>query len=1235
MKKFLSLILFFVCVPALAQMQRIDIPLWTTGPTQPTSAGALPIVLAIPGTTVSILNNTATSKITTYTDATGSTPCPTTTQLTSVGSTTCIGITDASSDIGFWYAGGSFSYTITTPQGQTYGPYLNGGSQGSGNVNPSQIGLTAAYNATGPTVSGYGPANAGAFANLAAAFGSGAASLVIPPGMTGNPPLQYNQMQAQAGCSVDYTTGSLTIYPLAFGSNYSITPTVAVTGGTGTTVATAVLGVGSQADKVVSYNIVSSTGYTPTSLGATICPATVTVAAPPAALTPVSSINLQPSIPSFGTFTGYSSITRVKDFGCAEDDVTDDSQCFANALYYASKGNTQAGAVSLTSQRTYKIGSFQGNYFGGFDSGAAPIAATLSITTNGSGQASGCSIVDGGTLLGSAATNTFTSPSGGSGGIAVTLNTTTHKVTACTGSGGSGYPISTTVTVYAGNTCLNGTQVPCQNLPPDTVPLIGIGVELPSFVTIYGNDAFIDGGFTSALEAGANYTYAYPYGAVLGCNRNTVGCIHVRIKDVNFVNSFIGEGNIGSYWENDGVTFSGALLAQGQNMQFTTWKNINVHVQPSQLALISCGGTWVDRAPNTGGNAAEVLNAYNLCDNMAIDNVQYFGPPNFASTAQYNQVRVAFNCWMDRTFFKKENQGVTDGQNCLVPPGGITRMTDQDIAAQVVPDDMQRDYFGQPIALYSRYGRAINGVYINNLICKGNLNYCVIMGPSNNADYENLITEEAGAQCQGGFFLGSDPVNCPNYYEPQNTVGVPSVILRSEPGTNAHNIFAVNGFQRPESLPFQLWSSAPLGNIPSSPAQIQSDASSSGSIFNRNPVNALGYVRNQIAGPYRYYQGTTEMPGDSIGVLISGRRSNGGTLRDDNWYYRVNNLTLPDSSPSVLEFLETLNNNFSNLGTAAVKFPGYAVRNTQLQGGNLTGVTAVTPGTGYINGVAYPCTIAASSVLIPNTAIAYTASCIAIGTSTGTVLVSLDNKGKGYTVAPTITIGPPTSGTTATFTTTINTLDKYTFIGDHYLSETFLSGGNITVAPGETKVLTGLLCGGTFFSSTNTSLTDTVTLISTGTTGGDGPLVKSAWVTASDTCTATLFNPSNATLTVNGGASGKPWIFQDLGAESVANATSSSPAISSQYLGNAALRGQTPSIGGSLISQGCTSFSTVTITGASNTIGVCIMSGVGGNPANIQPQCSVTSGNTITPQLCTGVSAGVTPTAQTYNILVF
>jgi hypothetical protein len=76
----------------------------------------------------------------------------------------------------------------------------------------------------------------------------------------------------------------------------------------------------------------------------------------------------------------------------------------------------------------------------------------------------------------------------------------------------------------------------------------------------------------------------------------------------------------------------------------------------------------------------------------------------------------------------------------------------------------------------------------------------------------------------------------------------------------------------------------------------------------------------------------------------------------------------------------------------------------------------------------------------------------------------------------------------------------------------------------------------------------------------------------------------------------------------------------------------TPSIGGSLLSAGCANQTAVTVTGATTAM-TCAMSGTAGNPANVQPQCSVSAADTVVPQLCTAVA--VTPAAQTYNLRVF
>jgi len=48
----------------------------------------------------------------------------------------------------------------------------------------------------------------------------------------------------------------------------------------------------------------------------------------------------------------------------------------------------------------------------------------------------------------------------------------------------------------------------------------------------------------------------------------------------------------------------------------------------------------------------------------------------------------------------------------------------------------------------------------------------------------------------------------------------------------------------------------------------------------------------------------------------------------------------------------------------------------------------------------------------------------------------------------------------------------------------------------------------------------------------------------------------------------------------------------------------------------------------------CLMSGVGGSPANAQPQCSVTSANTVTTQFCTAVAGSFVIAAAATSVVV-
>ncbi len=71
--------------------------------------------------------------------------------------------------------------------------------------------------------------------------------------------------------------------------------------------------------------------------GYTTCPV-ITVAAPPAVSATIPILDQRRGA------TSYSAEVRVDDFGCAADGVTDDTQCFNDAIQYATQGGTRTGS---------------------------------------------------------------------------------------------------------------------------------------------------------------------------------------------------------------------------------------------------------------------------------------------------------------------------------------------------------------------------------------------------------------------------------------------------------------------------------------------------------------------------------------------------------------------------------------------------------------------------------------------------------------------------------------------------------------------------------------------------------------------------------------------------------------------------------------------------------------------------------------------------------------------------
>jgi hypothetical protein len=136
-------ILLLCSMPLFAQEFRLDIPLQTSGPNVPVSGGPLPQTLWVANATVYICAHPSTtlaacqgSLIQTYTDSTGNTTCPTSTQLVQLPGNTCSSTAGAAANLGIWYAGGQVDYWIVSSYG-TFGPFTANTAAGGGAGNPS------------------------------------------------------------------------------------------------------------------------------------------------------------------------------------------------------------------------------------------------------------------------------------------------------------------------------------------------------------------------------------------------------------------------------------------------------------------------------------------------------------------------------------------------------------------------------------------------------------------------------------------------------------------------------------------------------------------------------------------------------------------------------------------------------------------------------------------------------------------------------------------------------------------------------------------------------------------------------------------------------------------------------------------------------------------------------------------------------------------------------------------
>ena len=151
----ISLGLLLICCSAFGQAARVDLPLQTYGPNVPSGAGPLPQALWLSNVSVyacvhpsASLSACQASPITTYTDSTEGTTCPTTTQLVQLPGSTCTASAGAAANVGLWYQGGIFDYWVVASYG-TFGPFTYNAPAAIGGNYVSKL-LTTPQTMAGP-----------------------------------------------------------------------------------------------------------------------------------------------------------------------------------------------------------------------------------------------------------------------------------------------------------------------------------------------------------------------------------------------------------------------------------------------------------------------------------------------------------------------------------------------------------------------------------------------------------------------------------------------------------------------------------------------------------------------------------------------------------------------------------------------------------------------------------------------------------------------------------------------------------------------------------------------------------------------------------------------------------------------------------------------------------------------------------------------------------------------------
>lgn len=1127
------------------------------------------------------------------------------------------------------------SSTLTPSGGTLTGPLLLNGDP----MQPLQAAdkhyvdssLSQAVPLTGGSLSGplSAPAvntvqNCALSANIAACLSSAGTSnaAIVPIGTTGAFK-QYQAMQAGASCSLDQSTGMLTILPTNLGAGYTTAPTVtwtlysANTGTLGTIIASVSGG------QVTSYSVSGANSGWHT-IAPVSCPINITVGAPPTPTKPVPLANMNKSVQA------YQPNVNVDDFGAAGDGSTDDTL----AINYASRYAASIGAsLSFTSGKKYYVGTVTGYYQGGYDDGSVPIASTFTCTSSGGVPVSPCTLVTGGSGL---TTNTVTSTASTGTGINYSPGSISGgSITTLTVSGGTGYPASWSV--YVGPTC---GGVPCATLAAEPVPEIGYSLSFQQYQTIYGNGATLVGGYAGSYVTASSYTNAWPYVALIGgppTNEQGVSS-NLTIHDLAIDNAFIGIGNAGSTLSLTNVTCTSCGIGvQGSNSQYDTFTNVNFQ---NSLSGVVLGGTWSLRAPVTGSYVG--LGGRDEMDALNLTN-EYFSQRSFSTLAQWITTRKSLDCWFDKNFFHIEDQGITNSDNCYTPPGGVVRMPDQDLAGQTVPDEMWRGVTGIATALYTRYGLYTNQVSINGVMDKFGSNYPVVSGFGNTAELISSVGVEDGGCNAGWGGAQSAPfgsASCPNPYEPYST-NLRGMVFANGSSEGYNNITMYGQFQAAIAIP-------PTFSMPCPtclPAVTYVNSQNMYVDQLNQTDNVVGEAVPATVMPQRaLFRNGVKLPTDSHCFVTTGTRWADGRMNPSTWTMCGRETNVTPNQPPILQFQNiAVNGNIPDTGE--VLLPGLKVNGNGVfngytnggpNGGQINTFTITNAGSGYTHYSFVPCTVANSPATIPGSGAYYQANCSAWAGGAGTIIsVWCTYCAQGYTSSPAVTINAPSSGTTATATANIYGIDQDNPI-THLTTAAFYLNAGGSVAANSTVTLSGITCAGAQYAAWGSEFSDGASILNWGAVGGWGSLQISAVVTNNNVCSITMSNPTSSAITYPAGSASFPWVILlgNIG-DSIwgINTVSVTPTVTTATYQPLPLAGTTGSIGGSALTAGTCATGIVTVTGATTGMAA-VASPVTYPGAPFEWNAYVSAANTVTVNVCTNLAAGGTPTASAYNVRV-